>query len=154
MPDLLTHATVAYIGSQRFRRHLRPEIVCLGAAWPDVFVRSINTFFYDVSPFMHSLHTPISLLLQCGALSLLFSPKIRMNIFTCLVTGVITHLALDAIQMYPRGWGYLWFFPFSTKSFEIPLFGSSDWPYLAALSAGILLAYELVKRFRRGTRKS
>jgi membrane-bound metal-dependent hydrolase YbcI (DUF457 family) len=130
MPDLLTHTLIAYPLKYRYKKYI--SIILLGTVLPDVIGR-IPGVIFPYRSFINwlqlGLHTPVALLLVSFLLSLFFPEKIRKNIFFYLIFGVGLHLFLDLFQKTLTV-GYLWLFPFSFSSFNIPLIWPNDTIYL------------------------
>jgi len=136
MPDLMTHSLVAYL----FVRHNHFErfriFFYLGSIFPDIFSRPFyilmpKLYFYTVS-----IHTPAFIAVTGLIFIEFFKPEIRSMVRNYLFSGIGLHFFLDMLQKHQQD-GYYWFFPFSWKSFEIPLL----WPeeFLQLLPALLIL---------------
>lgn len=149
MPDLLTHSLAVYPLKHKYPKFI--SIILLGAVLPDVVARIPGILFphqSTISWFQVSLHTPVSLLLISLLLSFFFSEKQRRTIFFWLLTGVAIHLFLDLFQKSLLV-GYFWLFPFSFKSFWIPLIWPNDTVFLIPiLILGNLLFSSLFLKIR------
>ena len=124
MPDLITHSLFIYPAKKFFPKGIL--FLLIGSILPDLLGRSLGVFISDSSMigwYQTVIHTPLALLLFIYSFSFFFPEKERKKIFLFLSLGTASHLFLDLFQK-TLGLGYLWFFPFSFKSFQIPLF----WP--------------------------
>ena len=124
MPDLITHSLFIYPAKKWFPAGIL--FLLIGSILPDLLGRSLGVFIADssiVGWYQAVIHTPLALLLFIYSFSFFFPEKERKKVFLFLSLGVASHLFLDLFQK-TLGLGYLWFFPFSFKSFQIPLF----WP--------------------------
>jgi hypothetical protein len=100
--------------------------ILLGTILPDILGRIAGVFMSGspiVGWYQLSVHTPFSLILFIYAFSFLFPQKERQNIFTFLTLGTFIHFFLDFFQKQIY-LGNLWLFPFSFKTFNLPLI----WP--------------------------
>lgn len=151
MPDLGTHFVS---GMWLYRHVLRSDaryapIFYLGCILPDIVSKSGTAILGKGMwyCFLQSFHSPLSLLLQCMLISLLFSKEIRLHVFKYISLGTAAHLLFDATQIHITGGGqYFWAYPFSTWTYELPLFDVDQWPYLFTISTFMLIAFEAVKR--------
>jgi len=124
MPDLLTHTLFVYPAKKWFPKNT--IFILIGAILPDVLGRTLGVFISDstiIGWYQLVIHTPLCLLLFTYSFSFFFPEKTRKTIFLFMLLGVVSHLFLDLFQKSITV-GYLWFFPFSFASFNIPLF----WP--------------------------
>jgi membrane-bound metal-dependent hydrolase YbcI (DUF457 family) len=124
MPDLLTHTLFVYPA----KKWLPEKIIFLliGAILPDILGRTLGVFISDstiVGWYQVAIHTPMCLALFVYSLSFFFPQKERKTVFLFIILGAASHLFLDLFQKTTT-FGYLWLFPFSFSSFNIPLF----WP--------------------------
>lgn len=143
MPDLLTHyLTAKIITGKSATRAISPFF--LGTILPDVLSRIpsiviINLFEkYDchLDWFLAIFHSPLVLILICLLIAYFFEENLRKGVFKLLILGTALHLVLDMLQKtFTSHSGYLWFFPFSFKSFNIPFF----WPDQSLYFIPILL---------------
>lgn len=135
MPDLFSHLAAAHI--VRRSVELKREqafhgqdytMFYLGSILPDLVSKTIPIMFdgprihWAVAP----THTPLGLLLMSYGIALLFNEKNRKRFFLLLILGAVFHLLLDVLQKHLTDGAYYWFFPFSWKSFHIPVFWPSD----------------------------
>jgi len=152
----MTHTASAYLLCRiiNIKRYL--VIFLVGTILPDILTRGV---FYPAKFFLfHSywvkenlwyltqpIHTPIGIILVCLLLSYLFEEYQRRTIFIFLCLGAFFHLFLDLFQKNNTN-AYLWFFPFSWKSYQIGLF----WPEKTLLCIPFLLiailCVEIVRR--------
>ena len=124
MPDLITHSLFVYPAKKWFPAGIL--FLLIGSILPDLLGRSLGVFISDssiVGWYQTVIHTPLALLLFIYSVSFFFPEKERKKVFLFLSLGTASHLFLDLFQKN-FGPGYLWFFPFSFKSFQIPLI----WP--------------------------
>jgi len=123
MPDLVTHAAVAYflMRPQRFIRFR--AAFYLGTILPDILSRPLYIIKPELYPYTVGIHTPVFLFVFSLFLSLFFASNIRIGFLKWLLAGEFIHLLLDLFQKHLAS-GYLWLFPFSWKSFEVGLY----WP--------------------------
>jgi hypothetical protein len=153
MPDPGTHVLFAF-WMRRFVLRvnlLKMPLFLVGSIWPDLVSRSgIILLPHKYYWFFQVLHTPLSLLLQCSALTLLFDRERWRMAFVSLTGGVLVHLALDALQSHLTEGAYFWLFPFSAWTTEFSLFPVSIWPYLlVGCAALVALSYSIERMFRR-----
>lgn len=140
MPDLITHTLFVYPVKKWFPKGI--IFLLIGSILPDLIGRSLGVFISDssiVGWYQTVIHTPLALLLFIYSLSFFFSEKERKKVFLFLALGTASHLFLDLFQK-TIGLGYLWFFPFSFKSFQIPLI----WPDESIFLIPILLFLNIV----------
>lgn len=143
MPDLLTHYLTAKIITGKSKtKAISPFF--LGVILPDVLSRvpwiAITNLFerYNchLEWFLTIFHSPFVLIIACLLISLLFKETLRKSVFKLLMLGAALHLCLDMLQKnFAPTSGYLWFFPFSFRSFNIPLF----WPDQALYFIPVLM---------------
>ena len=144
MPDLITHSLFIYPAKKFFPKGIL--FLLIGSILPDLLGRSLGVFISDSSMigwYQTVIHTPLALLLFIYSFSFFFPEKGRRKIFLFLALGVASHLFLDLFQK-TLGLGYLWFFPFSFKSFQIPLIWPDESIYLIP---GLLLINILAHYF-------
>lgn len=130
MPDLITHSLFIYPAKKFFPAGIL--FLLIGSILPDLLGRSLGVFISDspiVGWYQIVIHTPLALLLFIYSFSFFFPEKERKKVFLFLSLGTASHLFLDLFQK-TIGLGYLWFFPFSFKSFQIPLIWPDDTIYL------------------------
>lgn len=148
MPDLFTHALFVYPAKKLFPRKL--VFILIGAILPDLLGRILGVFISNSSIigwYQTVVHTPFSLILIAYSLSFFFTQKERRTIFTFLLISIASHLFLDLFQK-SIGLGYLWFFPFSFSSFQIPIIWPDDTIYLIPILIiiNIIFGLRLKKR--------
>ncbi|RLC44182.1 MAG: hypothetical protein DRH70_09085 [Candidatus Coatesbacteria bacterium] len=146
MPDLVTHALVGCF-TTRPRRYR--ELFFVGLILPDLLGRLPMVFYKRSYWFISAGHTPVGILLSAYLITFLFQPRIRAVIFRNLLIGASIHLFLDMLQRHLT-YAYFWFFPFTWKSFEIPLF----WPdqsidAIPFLLVAVGVVYLIRRRFAR-----
>ncbi len=147
MPDLLTHALVGYF-TTRPRRYR--ELFFVGLILPDLLGRLPMVFYKKSYWFISPGHTPMGILLGAYLMTFLFEPPIRTVIFRNLLVGASIHIFLDMLQRHLTD-AYFWFFPFTWKTFEIPLF----WPDKSIYAIPfVLVAIGVVYLVRRKLAKS
>lgn len=128
MPDLLTHTLAVYPLTSLSRWKKYSFFLFLGAILPDLGGRIIAVVFADsywIGWIAAIMHTPLLTLLVCLLIPFFFNEQERKNIFVSLLVGVFSHLFLDSLQKHFQS-SYLWFFPFSFKSFEFDFFWPED----------------------------
>lgn len=147
MPDLLSHYLIAKISTTKIKS--KPiSLFFVGTILPDLLGRTpfvvIADFFerYDcyLGWFLAIFHSPFVLILVCLLISFLFEETLRRHVFKLLFLGSALHLGLDMLQKtFTPSSGYLWFFPFSFKSFNIPLFWADQSIYLIPVLLAIIV---------------
>lgn len=144
MPDLLTHTLVITPFKKLLRKNF--TLVLMGMVLPDIVSRIPGIILPNrsfISWMQAALHSPIALLLACLFFSFFFSQKIRKKAFLALSAGTFIHLFMDLFQKTFIV-GYFWFFPFSFKSFWVPVFWPNDSiyfvPFLVILN---LMCYKI-----------
>jgi hypothetical protein len=158
MPDLGTHVLAGYWIKRylcRTEKLFLIPLFLLGCILPDLVFKSSEVFFsYDYYWFLHIFHTPLSLLLQCILLSLLFERGKRWMVFLSISGGALLHLLLDSTQIHITGTNYFWLFPLSNWSAEIGGFPKHLWPYtLAGTIALIVVSYSIMRLLRSGPKR-
>lgn len=153
MPDLLSHYLTAKILSTKSGvRPISPFFA--GTILPDVLGRVPSIVITNVSEkydcnlgwFLAIFHSPFVLFLICFLITLFFEQALRKRVFKLLMLGVFLHLGLDMFQKtFISGKGYLWFFPFSFKSFSAPLF----WPDQTIYFIPVLLIVFIIIWWRK-----
>ena len=152
MPDLGTHVLVGYWLRRfvLFKNKVYLPVFLLGCILPDIVFKTGEALLpHDYYWFFNTFHTPVSLLLQCLGLSLLFSRKLRLAVFGNLVAGASLHLLLDAMQSHLSGGNYFWLFPFSNWTGELGWFPVAFWPYLLVGCIILVAASYGIERLRR-----
>ena len=142
MPDLATHVLSGFfvIRPRSYR-----ELFFIGLVLPDVLGRFPMLFYKNSYWAIAPGHTPVGVLLASYLVSFLFEPALRRTVFKNLLLGASVHLFLDLLQRHVSP-AYYWFFPFSWKTFEIPLF----WPDQSIYAVPfIVLALGLFRLLRR-----
>ena len=125
MPDLITHMAGAYLVKKGFRITKFLVLFYLGAMLPDLVSRPFHIIWPQTLFASQAFHSPVGSFLICWLVSLFFREDQRKPVFWLLLSGSIVHLIMDAGQMHLIG-GYLWFFPFSMKTFTAGLFWPED----------------------------
>ena len=147
MPDLASHALIAYFVSLSFKKRYKVAIFLLGAILPDLLSESL---FYFIKTdrqrwFSYPTHSPIYLFLLCLVVSLLFEQSKRRKIFVYLFTGSCLHIFLDGLQKHFDS-NLFWFFPFLWHSFSLGLF----WPEnILFVMPFLVMALVITLYFRR-----
>lgn len=130
MPDLVTHSLFVYPAKKMWPNRL--IFILIGSILPDLLGRILGVFITNspiIGWYQTVVHTPLSLILVTYSLSFFFSQKERKTIFLFLLLGISSHLFLDLFQK-TYTIGYLWFFPLSFSSFQIPLIWADDTIFL------------------------
>ncbi len=143
MPDWLTHILAAWIICKLLRIKFRAfdskntAIVMAGALIPDIVKVGLLFDFLgmDVWDFIAPFHTPVGSILSAALFSLLFEFEERKRIFSLLILGASTHLALDFLLMHVSG-GMLMLFPFSWHGWQLRVIQCDN--YYVALVALLL----------------
>ena len=125
MPELITHIAGAYLVKKGFRITKFLVFFYLGAMLPDLVSRPLHIIWPQTLLASQAFHSPMGVFLICWLISLFFREDQRKTIFFLLLSGSILHLLMDAGQMHLIG-GYIWFFPFSMKTFSAGLFWPED----------------------------
>ena len=148
MPDVVTHMACGLLVRAAAGRRLGPAFV-LGAVLPDLVSRLpaaallvIDERILPVpAPLLDAwapLHLPAGIAAWCALFALLFPESRRRGALATLLAGAALHVALDLCQRH-TGLGYPLLAPFSSRDFEIGLFGSEasiPWaPWLGGLAA-------------------
>ena len=123
MPDLITHTAGAYLLKKGCRITGFIVLLYLGAMLPDLVSRPLHIFWPRTIWAAQALHSPVGVFLVCWLVSLFFRVDQRKSVFGLLFAGSVLHGLMDVLQKHLIG-GYMWFFPFSTRSFPGGLF----WP--------------------------
>ncbi len=140
MPDLITHTLFVYPLKYRYQKAV--IFILLGSILPDLVGRIPGIIFPDSNPvgwYQTAVHTPFVLLLLTYIISLLFPETQRKKVFMFILAGVASHLFLDLFQKN-LNFGYLWFFPFSFSSFQIPLI----WPDETIFLIPVFIVFNLI----------
>ncbi|MBU0708866.1 metal-dependent hydrolase [Patescibacteria group bacterium] len=141
MPDLTIHLLTTYIANHKLK--LNPYFILVGGIFPDLLGRPLiillpqNYLFSWVSVL---LHTPVPVFLLAYVASLLFTEFNRKEVFAALSVGALGHMLLDMTQKH-YGDAYYWLFPFSFKTFDIPLLWSDEYILaipVFAVAAGLI----------------
>jgi len=145
MPDLVTHIAGAYFVRKGVNITRYLVLFYLGAMLPDLVSRPLHILWPRLLLASQAFHSPVGIFLICWLVSLFFRADQRKTVFFLLFSGSVIHLMMDAGQMHLVG-GYLWFFPFSTKTFSFGLFWPEDsvrfLPYTVIL---VLIVYGFSK---------
>ncbi len=149
MPDLLTHVLAGHFIT---RPKSYRELYFVGLILPDLLGRLPMVFYKNSYWFINPGHTPIGTLLGAYMVTFLFEAPIRKTVFRNLLLGAAFHLFLDLLQRHITD-AYYWFFPFTWRTFEVPLF----WPdqsvdALPYLLVAVGLFHLLHRRLGRGRR--
>lgn len=143
MPDGLTHVVAGYIGGERWLRGGRMALFLLGCLLPDLLLRGGSLFFRGsvqrdfLELYLTPLHTPLTVLVLCGALAQLFKVGERKPAFYALYAGCLLHFALDFFQRTISGAGptrevyegYHWLYPLSWWDGQVGLYWPEQTPY-------------------------
>ena len=135
MPDLMTHFLASHLVRRgRDAAAANPWsgaialVFYIGAVLPDIITRPLTILTGSQTVFWATMptHTPVILVVESWALSLLCRMELRARVFGLLCAGWLTHLALDLLQRHIWNGAYFWFFPFSWATGQIPLFWPND----------------------------
>ena len=156
MPDWLAYILVAYILCSILRIKFKifskenTAIVMAGALIPDIVKVGLlfDSLGMDVWDFIAPFHTPVGSILSAALFSLLFEFEARKRIFSLLILGASTHLALDFLLMHVSG-GMLLLFPFSWGKWQLGVIQCDN--YYVALIALLLacVIYIISKYYKR-----
>jgi hypothetical protein len=153
MPDLITHAAVAYFIA-RPKRFVRFRIAFyLGAILPDLLARPFPIIKPEVTLYLVGVHTPAFVFLFCLLFAELFDKDVRKSVRNCLIVGSSLHFLLDVLQKHLIK-GYLWLFPFSWESFELGLLWPEDSLILIPIWILLISVSEIVIIRQRRTEKN
>lgn len=155
MPDILTHALVAYILATTLSVRyawLTPRwvtVVMVGAMIPDLtkielLVPSLQVEALLGIPFAwHALQMLGGILVAVAIGVVLTSRSHRKRVFALLLLGALSHLFLDALLIKASGYSFAVFWPLTTYHPPTPgLYLSSDrWPALVAGSVALVSWY-------------
>ena len=149
MPDLITHAAVAYFIA-RPKRLVRFRIAFyLGAILPDLLARPFHIIKPELTLYLVGVHTPAFVLLFCLLFAELFDKDVRNSVRNCLIAGSSLHFLLDVLQKHLIK-GYFWLFPFSYKNFGLGLAWAEDFLNFIPLWILLVILLELWLWKRRG----
>jgi hypothetical protein len=159
LPDLATHLAGAHLARRLLELARGQEstgrqatLLYLGTILPDLISKPPTIVFSASWVYWLTMptHTPLGTLLLCYLIALCLEEKERPLGLALLGAGAGLHYLLDLLQKHISSGSYFYFFPFSWKTFHIPLFWPSDsilavpWLILA------ILLVEWVGRGRRG----
>lgn len=150
MPDLAVHLLTSYIANYKLRLNLFFFLV--GAMFPDILGRTLVVLFpqsYLIGTVSSLLHSTLLVFLVAYMVVFFFRETRRREYFVALLIGTIGHLSLDATQKHFRA-AYRWFFPFSFKTFEIPLLWPDQYVLLIPLLILLAVAVWFLGRRRQG----
>ena len=150
MPDLATHVLSGFF--VRRPRSYR-ELFFIGLVLPDVLGRFPMVFYKNSYWAIAPGHTPIGVVIASYLISFLFESDVRKTVFKNLLLGASVHLFLDLLQRHVSP-AYYWLFPFSWKTFEIPLFWPDQTIYAVPFIALLLAVIHLVRKRRVQARQS
>ncbi|MEA1928149.1 MAG: hypothetical protein U9N73_08065, partial [Candidatus Auribacterota bacterium] len=125
MPDLITHVAGAYLVKKGFRITKFLVLFYLGSMLPDLVSRPFHILWPRTLFAAQAFHSPIGIFLICWMISLFFREDQRKPVFFLLFFGSMIHMIMDAGQKHLIG-GYIWFFPFSIKTYTLGLFWPED----------------------------
>jgi hypothetical protein len=123
MPDLVTHIAGAYLVNRGWKIGRGAAFFYLGAMLPDLITRPLHIVFPRLLPATLGIHAPVPVFFVCWLISLCFRADQRKPVFWLLFSGSLLHFLMDAAQKHLIG-GYLWLFPFSSRSYS----GGFIWP--------------------------
>ncbi len=154
MPNLLVHLAVGLIIAKILNLK-RKSVILFGSFLPD-----IKVFFYPIIILISGLSDanafilPFSSLISSLLLSLFFSslfPREEFkNVFSILMIGAGSHLALDML-MFPL-YGiehYLPFYPFSWEPIGINANGLIAWISILSLIGVVLMVLLQIQNFKK-----
>ncbi|NOY58612.1 MAG: hypothetical protein GXO75_06730 [Calditrichaeota bacterium] len=148
MPDLITHTAAAYF-IMRPGKFARFRVAFyVGTILPDILSRPFYILKPELYRYTIAIHTPVFIVLFCFLFAEFFNREIRKDVRNFLLLGAALHFFLDLFQRHLLT-GYLWFFPFSYKSFEIGLYWPETPLYFIPLWVGIIFVIEGMRYFRQ-----
>ena len=150
MPDLITHSAAAFFLTRHKRAMRYRAFFYIGAILPDVLARPVYIVFPKLFFFPVAVHTPVFMLATVLLFSEFFRPEIKRPVVQFTLSGVALHFLMDFFQRHLLT-GYYWFFPFSWKSIEIPLFWPETPVRFIPLWIALVLGTELISIWRRRT---
>jgi hypothetical protein len=128
MPDAFAHFTITNCCLKQKNLKYLPEFL-VGGLLPDLLGRVPCYFikkdlYWELAPF----HSPVMLLSVCYGISMFFRDvKERKKVFHYLFSGSMLHVIVDLMQLqFGSRVYYYFFFPFSFRSIQIPLFKHVD----------------------------
>ena len=119
---------VAEIGRIRLFALRLVAFFLIGTILPDLLNKPLTIMFHQEWVYWLTMptHTPAGCLLLSYIIAMLIPFQAeRSSLFFAMYLGCGSHWGLDLLQRHIGG-GYFWLFPFSWKTFEIPLFWSSE----------------------------
>jgi len=155
MPDWLAHILVAYILCSILRIKFKvfskenTAIVMVGALIPDIVKVGLifDSLGMDVWDFIAPFHTPVGSILSAALFSLLFEFEARKRIFSLLILGASTHLALDFLLMHVSG-GMLLLFPFSWGKWQLGVIQCDNY-YVALIALLLACVIYIISYYKR-----
>lgn len=158
MPDLVTHACVAWLVKTTAGGRSLPAFVA-GSFAPDLLARvpalvftAVDAQLWPVPEVLiygwDPLHLPAGMIPAAWLISRLFPTADRLPVFANLLGGMFLHLGLDLLQGH-WGVGLALFFPFSTRTFELGWVGSESSVLVAPVLLGTCAI--VARRGRRPT---
>lgn len=152
MPDLLTHTLASYffVRHDNFRRFR--IIFYLGGIFPDLISRPFYILMPKLYYYTISIHSPVFVMIAELMLVEFFSEDIKSAVRNYLFAGTALHFLLDLLQKHLQD-GYYWLFPFSWKSFEIPLLWPEDFIRLIPIWLILMIMTEFVIKIYHVSKK-
>jgi len=154
--DWLVHLLVPWIGGKlaQIRYHELSDsyiaLLMLGAVLPDIGAVGYLLQWMGINhgDILLPFHTLVGSALVAALVSLLFERRVRA--FSLLVTGFLTHYALDSLLAHAGG-GMALLFPFSWEfGFQFGLVPTSSWvPVIVTATAATLLFVSLRLKKRK-----
>ncbi|HTF57663.1 MAG TPA: metal-dependent hydrolase [Planctomycetota bacterium] len=138
MGDLLTHYVSARVTGVRIRDRATAMVFTLGVFLPDLLGKPLGHFQGLPDLVEVPTHSPLGLLLACGAACFLFAPAFRRRAFVALYAGSLLHVFLDLFKSYLGRGAVMLLHPFSLKGFELGFYRTEDVFYLLPANLGIL----------------
>ncbi len=155
MPDLMTHLLIPYaLGRAARAPRRRPggglAMLCLGAVWPDLLNRAPNILFSngEVGALVGAAHTPVGSLVLAMAFVFVLPAPLRPQAFGWMSLGMLSHYALDLLQLSVGPGSYYWFFPFSWLTGQAGLVWPDETVLGLPVLAGLALAVESFAQWR------
>lgn len=154
MPDWLSHLFIGLIICSLF--NLKPKsLVLLGSLLPDFLFKITTIGFFIKIPtsfiywFFAPMHTPIGSFLMALAITPLFRFKYKKTLLFISI-GLVTHFAADSlVKFFLKCSQLILLFPFSWKSFSLPLIWADQYYMILFASIFIYGLIILIKLLRK-----
>lgn len=150
MPDLVCHLSVAYFVKKLTNITKYSTIFYAGTILPDILTRPVYILWPELHSSIVPLHAPLVFILVCLLITYLFEEKNRGKVFIYLLVGGYLHLFLDLFgKEFFANERFNWFFPFSSKGFNIGLYWSEEALFAIPFLITIIITCEVVSYKKR-----